>query len=1147
MANRLNKFPSGANALAAGIKALNRNPSTASGTGYYVTDSLSIDFRIQGFINDNLGPTNVNVGANQIEGTKFIINSVLLPSNVTTYYDDSETGFAELAVNDVIVWNSSAIRTDDLLGAWELWYDASSTGISGASGGAFGYVVEENQFYGFFGAVRGWDTVGVGNTGDTGNTGADAIVGAKYTASSIGDATNSGNVFVDNASNHIININAISESVGSEGFSFVSNLLNAFFPSGVDVSHDNSNPKVLLSLYNKTNRQTVTIKVALKAAAVGSGNNTDVISLNLASSPPTYSSFEVLSSTSGDFNGSWTNDNMWETDDEIFVLALSDGVAGINGTPGAPGVTGQGITFGGNIEGELYVQYLDADGISFGDVVPTGIVDGDIGDPGEVGILFGATGFSAGTIYWGNNTDGNTGDVVAGEIFYTNTETEGKLIAISYSGQEVSADQGNAAGYAFGFTAGDLTDGTPYKKKPGSLYFYEQINKSLVLKSFLKYTDARCTGAGAEALVLIKGINDVGPGADAAERLGITLDAGASKNIYTLIVSDGIKGVGITFGVKIDNKLFLDYIDENGNTFGRFESIEGITGPQGSMNPFNIPFTAITGSASINSGQIRVNLNSGVLESVTLSITGGNGDFVGDYLNYPIASGNLNSSGYLSVFSPADVTDFGVFRFRAGASAGDTITFGTNTKPISHVAGNITDIINVTDSTTGFTVGSNLLFAINTDGMRGLSGEIGAGFTYGNEYFISSIQNKPQSRSDNQPLEPGDKWFCIDVALEFTYMGESGGDWSGTPNKGRNDIWLQTNNARQGQQGPRGDKGEGGVVGTVGATGINDFGVYAGGGSYSPRDGVYTTRDYCLSQTTSGSGGDTQRLQINTNWDALNSNEGATNGFFVMKLSATGKQIPGNFPSAGDLWGGNSIWSPVVTNAEGPIGLPGLLGNTGDSVVKFVAVPQGSHEVFLDSVIQDSIGGGPQQIRIRDENNNNVNFRGPTGPAGNVQGSNNQLVYVNGITGQGTTAIVRENTSGTDKVVLVNYRERTLAPTTLTLVNNVLEIDCDIPVQHFTLSGSNDISSVNLVNCNNIGDGATIYIHKPNSTSITWPTSYKLNDTDFEEKYVSSQGFPTPGTIEFDASPCIGGFTFKYLDNNPTILVVNFVSFVTPE
>ena len=46
MANRLNKFPSGANALAAGIKALNRNPSTASGTGYYVTDSLSIDFTL---------------------------------------------------------------------------------------------------------------------------------------------------------------------------------------------------------------------------------------------------------------------------------------------------------------------------------------------------------------------------------------------------------------------------------------------------------------------------------------------------------------------------------------------------------------------------------------------------------------------------------------------------------------------------------------------------------------------------------------------------------------------------------------------------------------------------------------------------------------------------------------------------------------------------------------------------------------------------------------------------------------------------------------------------------------------------------------------------------------------------------------------
>ena len=67
---------------------------------------------------------------------------------------------------------------------WELWFDASNDGISGASGGPFVFVVEKQNFYGYFGSDVGWDLVGRGITGNTGNTGADAVFGRSYTQQS---------------------------------------------------------------------------------------------------------------------------------------------------------------------------------------------------------------------------------------------------------------------------------------------------------------------------------------------------------------------------------------------------------------------------------------------------------------------------------------------------------------------------------------------------------------------------------------------------------------------------------------------------------------------------------------------------------------------------------------------------------------------------------------------------------------------------------------------------------------------------------------------------------------------------------------------------------------------------------------------------
>ena len=56
MADKINQFPRGAFSLPAGIKTQLRNPTTASGTGYFVTDALSIDFRVQGILENSSDP-----------------------------------------------------------------------------------------------------------------------------------------------------------------------------------------------------------------------------------------------------------------------------------------------------------------------------------------------------------------------------------------------------------------------------------------------------------------------------------------------------------------------------------------------------------------------------------------------------------------------------------------------------------------------------------------------------------------------------------------------------------------------------------------------------------------------------------------------------------------------------------------------------------------------------------------------------------------------------------------------------------------------------------------------------------------------------------------------------------------------------------
>ena len=1142
MANKLNNFPPAGLPVSAGIKTLNRDPRTSSGTGYYVTDALSVDFRIQGFVTSDT--TNAHIDEYKKDGVKFIINTGSIPSAIINSYEsDSSGGYGALAIGDVVVWNGAQ---NDGVGQWELWYDASSDGLSGPSGGAFGYIVEENQFYGYFGDVRGWDTVGVGNTGPQGDTGSDALVGAKYVQQvSVGAVDAEGEINVSNTAEHSIRVHR--NAAGLNGFAgATSDLINVFFPNGVAASNDDTNPKVVVSFYNDTIDQTFAIRASLKADAIQDTNEL-LLDIGTASS---YNFFEVLSSTSG--SGAWIGAGVaWSENDEIYVLAVSDGIAGIDGSEGGTGATGQGITFGANIDGELNIQYIYSDGTESG-LIPTGIVDGVTGDPGEVGFLLAATGSTTGIspIYWGNDTDGDTGDVQPGEIYYTNVAGE-KIIAIHYTPKEGSA----STPFVFGFTAGDLVSGTEFENKKGSLYFYEQVGKTLLLRSFLKYTQAKCTGNSDNELVLLKGITDTLVGGVDADRLGITLDGATTKDIFTLVSPDGLKGTGITFGEIVNNKLFLDYIDENGNTFGRFEAIEGVTGPQGSLNPFNIPYTAISAGTALGTGTIKRNADA-ALKHVQVSITGGNGDFVGDYIKYPISPNNDNRSGFLSVFSTTDVENFGVFRFDDGlANNADFAQFGTNDKPLTHVAGNITDIVSITDAAAGFTVGASLLFAINTDGPRGFSGAPATGFTYGNEYFVTTILGKPVLRSDNNPLEPGDKWFCTDVGLEFTFLGVSGDDvveQSSGADANRDDIWVQTNNARQGQQGPRGDKGDAGDRGVDGITGINTFNTWTAAASYNERAGAYVTRQQCI---LAAQGNSSNIARINGNWDLLNSGAGATNGFFIVKTNLTGvSQIPGLFVDGGFGWNsGGSHWAPVVTNIPGVPGSIGNTGATGNSVIGFVAEESGS-EVFLDAQILPEGGSNPADVitvNIRNGSGDDVNFRGPAGPSGNLVGNNNEIVFINGDTGEGTNAAVIDENSGTERLVLQNYREKTRTTSEFPLSAGRLTLDCDEPVVHFDVTGDETVQTVNLNNCSELGDGTTVYIHQKDGGTVTWnanqASEYLLNNVQFNDVFVSSQGFPTPGKIEFDSGEVIGAFTFKYIDNSPSTLVINYVQFVTPE
>ena len=141
-------------------------------------------------------------------------------------------------------------------------------------------------------------------------------------------------------------------------------MFSVLYPSGVptDTTNDGTHPNVILSLHNATKKKTYAVRISANFAAI-SGDEIEFFEENEGNN---LNSFELLTSESG----TGTFNPTWDENDEIYLLAIADGSDGESGVTGA---TGQGITFGGNVGGELNIKYIFSDG-SLSDLIPTGIV-----------------------------------------------------------------------------------------------------------------------------------------------------------------------------------------------------------------------------------------------------------------------------------------------------------------------------------------------------------------------------------------------------------------------------------------------------------------------------------------------------------------------------------------------------------------------------------------------------------------------------------------------------------------------------------------------------------------------------------------------------------------------------------------------------
>jgi len=399
------------------------------------------------------------------------------------------------------------------------------------------------------------------------------------------------------------------------------------------------------------------------------------------------------------------------------------------------------------------------------------------------------------------------------------------------------------------------------------------------------------------------------------------------------------------------------------------------------MNPFNIRYGTTADGTSYEEGYIRVGTRNGTTpESLYVSATAENGINV---LSYIAQADEIQvDSGYITVFDRTNSANFGIFRFDdvEKDASNNGVIFHFIGSESGHIAGPLTQIIGTPD--TGLPTGDNTsLLAISIDGKRGFSGTI-TGYTFGIEYFIGA--DPPHKRSNNDPLEIGDKWYCTTVGLEFTFLGASGDTDSvvayGVSYGGASDpiAWVQTNNARQGRRGPQGIAGIG-TVGATGATGLNFRGVWAGGSSlYKERDVVFYT--YSLLRQTGSSG---------INWESGFNNlglPGTTSAAFVATrdIASNTQNAPGNLPfSQGSGDGG---WRPLFTGYSGVQGIQGATGTRGTGITA-TSYDQSQDKLTFHHQNYDG------QTPSTGFDTFVTGIRGPIGPTGPIGGNNNQFMY----------------------------------------------------------------------------------------------------------------------------------------------------------
>jgi hypothetical protein len=1001
-----NTYPEAIYALPAYLKYGNVNRDATEQLNLFFADAIDIDFRVQSILGEE-------EAAEQIAGYKYIIGATPVEETTLSLLEESGVAEGDINIGDIIVYNPQlldAANNEIHPARFERLFNAANPAF-GASGGAIVYVIDEQAFKGYDG--EDWKPLGGGVTGPKGDTGDVAVYGRKYLQQSGGGGVNAaGKVYIANSLDGSVRDFVLHKFPTADG---TADLTDVFFPFGTASSNNSRNPFVTIVFYNKTNKKTFGVRLKAKSGAA-SGNNLD---FQLAAN---YTDYSVIISESG--AADWTGSNAWNENDEIFVLAIADGVAGNDGSQGDQG---QGITYADTIDGELYLQYLDSAGDPIEPAFATGIVSGDAGvtgDPGEVGLYMYFTGGSA---KWEDETypTSLTNPITstpgllesAGDMVYANdvvmNELDGvtqDIIILSLVTANITTTQFTFA--SFGLNTDDISpSGKAYNKftnKPGTLYFYtEEDEYDIRLRSFVSYNKVAFATDTGSAIVLA----GIDYGSFPSSKL-LGADGTTGEYGYVLPVVSGTRGIGITYDKVENDTLYLAYIDEDGNTFGSFPTISGIPGD---LNPFNIPYSITgdidltTGDNSIPAGTVSVTQRDGTTPTrLAVSYISESADDVSAYVN----SATLTPrSGFITVFSGTDVADFGLFRY-TNAVAGLTLT---EFQDLVHSGGNITNISG--SSPTGFTLGQEIRFAINTDGRQGFTGEI-VGYTFGIEYFSQS--SRPTRRSTGEALEIGDKWFDHRTGLEFTFLGASGDtDSVVTHGTSFDPVWVQTNNARSGPRGPRGADGLG-FTGSVGATGLNPETSWTNR-AYSFRDATYITFQQAYDAVADPAYGLSApaiagvRAELVNNWSYL---DGATAGYFVC-ASTTGinanlyLNIPGTNTYVSNTSFNNTTfgWYPVIANRNGPIGNTGARGITGTSVVDARLVGYTLEFDFYDHDTEtttiDVVG----------------NVRGPGGPTGPIGGTDTQYIFnEGGVAGGDDNLIAAAFASGTQPR-LKNYAE----------------------------------------------------------------------------------------------------------------------------